>query len=312
VNGNTGLLVDLNLDKIISTALGVDFSGLGNVTISQLPIPGQPTGQLEEIEDLFGKVANKGTNTFDLQLTQGSITGIQVDNNTKFQDFVNCTANPPNFSCMNNGDMVEVDLRLMAGGALVATKIERENEQANEEDLEGILVSTNLATSTFQMVVVEDLSSLANVDVGSPVTVHVPPGTSFRMDNDGLSTSGFTFGAFTDLLVGQNVQVRRVSGDGSSATPIETDRVRLRMSRFTAKVKTKIDANTFTVDTSTIGLFNSAGITEITVNTSSQTAFKNIASVSALNVGDTVSLRGLLFKQPAGNPVLVAGKVRKR
>ncbi len=316
-NNSTGLRVDLKLDNIISSALGADFSQPGSVTVSQLPIAGLATGQLEEIEEVFGKVANKGTNTFDLQTALGTLTGIQADSNTTLDGF---TCAPVNFAtCVQNGQMVEVDLKLLAGGALLAKKIEQENEGANEEELEGIVASVNAVTSTFQMVLAENLSSLTSVHVGSPVNVFVQPGARFQVDQDGLSVNSSLVNSFSGvntMLVGQNVQVRRQGGDGSVATPILTDRVRLRMSRFTATVQSIVDANTFTVN-KLPPIFGSANppISSITVSTDpARTRFEGVSGVAALNVppnADTVSLRGLLFQQPT-SPTLVAKKVRKR
>lgn len=47
------------------------------------------------------------------------------------------------------------------------------------------------------------------------------------------------------------------------------------------------------------------------VSTSPQTEFDNVSGAAALNVGDTVSVRGPLFTMP-GTPILVASKVQKR
>ena len=50
---------------------------------------------------------------------------------------------------------------------------------------------------------------------------------------------------------------------------------------------------------------------QIQVRTNAQTAFLDIPTVGALNVGDTLSLSGFLLKS-AGDPVLLAEGVRKR
>ena len=182
--------------------------------------------------------------------------------------------------------------------------------------MEGLVFSASPNTSSFQMVALENISALSSSVLGSPVNVTVQPGATFQVDQDGLSVNSnlvSSFNGVSAVIVGQDIQVRRVSGDGSTATPIVADRVRLRMSRFTAKVATKVDANTFTVDTSTIKLFSDNGITQITVDASQAQFEPSTVNVSSLQVGDTVSLRGLLFKQAAPtSPLLVASKVRKR
>ena len=72
--------------------------------------------------------------------------------------------------------------------------------------------------------------------------------------------------------------------------------------------------NTFTVDTSGIGLFHNAkpaAIDQINVDASQAEFEPKSVTVSSLQAGDSISLRGLLFG-PAANATLVAGKVRKR
>jgi len=313
-NNPTGMQVDVNLTKLLSNSLGVDFSN-GSISVTQSQV--QPGGELEDVDDVSGTVVKLDTvaSTFDLQTSHNTtLTGIKVDNNTKFED---CTANPVNFAnCVHLNDNVEVDLKLQPDGTKVAKKIEQQNEEANEEELEGIITSVDTAAKKIQMVAVENLSLLPSTILGSPVTVNVADNAKFQVKQKGLKVDPAlvsSFNSINSLLVGQNVEVRRRSGDGSSS-PIVTDRVRLRMSRFTAPVKSKTGANTFTVDTSGIGLFHNAkpaAIDQINVDASQAEFEPKSVSVSSLQAGDSVSLRGLLFG-PATNATLVAGKIRKR
>jgi hypothetical protein len=89
--------------------------------------------------------------------------------------------------------------------------------------------------------------------------------------------------------------------------------VRLRRSQFTATVSGAPSGNDFDVS-GLSSLFTDNGITSIRVQTIvGQTDFENVAGVGSLQVGNIVSLRGLLFKN-AGSPpaILIAKKVRKR
>jgi hypothetical protein len=79
---------------------------------------------------------------------------------------------------------------------------------------------------------------------------------------------------------------------------------------MTAKVASKIDANTFTVN-NLPGMFGTAGISSVKISTSMQTVFDNVSGASALNVGDAVSMRGPMFVV-SGVPMIVASKVQKR
>lgn len=317
-NSPIGLLVDVNLSNILNGSLAVDFTAVGGVSVSQLPAqPG--TGQLEDMDDVSGKVTAKDTtnNQFTLQTSLGTLT-IKVDSNTTFEDFdqlsTPCTANPQSFTCVQVGQLVEVDVGLMAGGTLLAKKVEAEDDAQNAEDLEGIITG-NISPAGFDMVLVEELPDVSGVDVGNAVHVNLVT-VSFRVDAGDLTVGSLSFASASDLMVGQRVEVKR-QGNVTAGTPptIDASRVTLKKATLTAHVKQKLANGTdFLVD-NLPSLFTSASptaITEIEVRTSSQTGFDNVANVAALNVSDIVSLRGLLFKQAVGDPVLVAKKVRKR
>jgi len=141
----------------------------------------------------------------------------------------------------------------------------------------------------------------------------------FQVKADGLSVPSALQGSFegatdtSQLLPGQTVEIR-LTGPANPGPPVAvtTDRVRLRMTQFTANVKAgSIVPPNFSVDTLP-ALFTNAGISTIHVQTSSNTDFEGVSDVSALADGNTVSLRGLLFKNGALSPELVVKKVRKR
>ncbi len=319
-NNSVGLLVDLNLNTILTDALGIDFSAASALSVTQTQIsPDNQSQEMENVEDITGKVANKGTNSFDLQTAQKTISGIQVDKNTIFKGFSSCTANPPDLTCLQNGQIVDVDLTVLATGALVAKKVKMNvaDTTGNDEELDGFVTSVNTQMASFTLVAAENLSALSNTVIGSPMQIQIQPGAQFTVDfEESENNSGFT-GTFFDvnsLMPGQTVQVHRVSGDGSTATPLVTDRVQLQESRLTAPVKAITDANTFTLDTTKMSFFTAVGITELTVD-ASHAKFEGVANVAALVVTpmpDTVSVRGWLFKQSTPMlPVLEASRVRK-
>ena len=313
-NTPSGLLVDVNLNNIISNTLAVDFNAAGGFTITQLPLPGTPAGELEELEELTGVVANKDSinNQFTLQTTHGNFL-VQVNSSTKFDDFASCAAN--NFTCVQNGQVVEVDLALMGAGSFLAKKIELEDTVVDDE-LEGIVFSVTSSTQ-FQIVVVDELRNVAGVNLGNPITVNLATSTSFQVDANGLTIPAGLLNGFqgatdtSQLLPGQRVEVRVRSGSLVAGPPItvSTDRVILRGSRLTATVASVIPPN-FTLNPLS-SLFTSAGITQIQVQTSLQTQFKNVANVASLASGNIVSVQGPLFKTST-DPILVAEKVLKR
>jgi hypothetical protein len=315
----TGILVDLNLANLITSSLGVDFSTATAVTATQQSKDNE--GDLEDLDDLNGIVASPSTTQFTLQtVDMGNITA-GIDSNTQFDGFATCTA--ANATCVQSGQSVEVDLLLLAGGTFLAKKVELQDEaqEAADDELDGVISKID-GPSQFEMVVNDELRAVANVSVGDPVTVMLTTtggGTSFQVDTNGLNvptTLQQAFEGATDtsqLLPGQTVQVRKramTGGPAPAAITITTDRVRLRDTSFTATVSGAPSGDNFNVG-GLPGLFTSAGISQIQVQTSSQTNFDNVTGVSGLADGSTVSLRGLLFISTP-NPVLIADKVRKR
>jgi len=312
----SGILIDLNLASLLSSTLGVDFSSSGAVSATQQIK--QAEGELEDLEDVNGILKSPANNQFTLQTTDmGNIT-VSVDTSTEFSDFESCTV--ANFSCLVDGQSVEVDLALMGAGTFLAKKVELHDSvaEAADDELDGVVSKVDSATQ-FEVVVLDELRNVTNVSVGNPVIVALQSSATFQVDANGLTVPSNLQQAFTasgdtsQLIPGQVVQVRVRSTSGGPAPAailVTTDRVRLRMTQFTAAVSGAVAGNNFNVGTLP-GIFTSAGVTSIQVQTSSNTNFENVSGASGLADGNTVSLRGLLFAS-APTPVLIADKVRKR
>lgn len=306
-NTPLGLLVDVD----VLNSLPANMANMTPV-INMLNMPTMPgTGAFGDMEDIVGKVFAKDptNNQFTLQVTSGvtSLT-IKVDNNTAF-DFSDL-GQPNTFASLAVGQVLEVDIKMMPDRSLLATEVEFEDDDV-EEELESVIVKLNGLTG-FDVVLMHESTDVAGIAPGNVVIINLLSGTQFEVDNDGLPVGGLNFSAAADLMVGQWVEIERKSIPTSTQPPImNTDKVKLKKSIFTAKVKAKLNSTDFTVD-NLPGIFT--GISQIEVRTSTQTEFSNTTGFAALNVGDTVSLRGLLFKTGGSNgaPVLVAKKVRKR
>lgn len=307
----TGIQIDVNPNAILNAGLGVDFSQSGAVSVTQLVK--EQEGELDDLDDLTGTVQNLNTTnmTFTLHTSNGDFS-ITTDMNTEFE-FENCAAN--NFSCLQNNMVVRVDVLMLPGGIFLAKSIGFEDEQEDDE-LEGVLFKIDDAMH-FEMVVLDELRSINNVSVGNPIVVTLSNPT-FHVQAEELNVSGTFVTAFesatdtSQLLPGQGIEIR-LTAPANPGPPImvTSDRVRLRMTQFTANVSgTPVPPN-FTVN-NLPSLFTSAGITSIQVQTSDNTDFRGVSGVSGLADGNTVSLRGLLFSNGANPPVLVAKKVRKR
>ena len=268
---------------------------------------------MEDIEDVKGVVKSLSATSFTLQdSTSGQTLTVNVDNNTKFEDFnqAGCAAN--NFSCVQPGQIVEVDhLLVMDNGTLLASEVQLD-DAANEEQLEGTIVSLNTANNQFQMVIEDEEPLVPGVKLGNSVTISINAGAQFAIDSHELSAAiptGVSFASVNDLLVGQEVKVRALTVSSSTTgTTVTTDRVKLHTSQFPGTVAS-VNAPNFTVNKLPMQ-FTSNGINQVQVQTSSATEFEGVSGVSALATGNNLALRGLLFKTQ-GDPILVAKKVRK-
>lgn len=308
-----GFQVDVNVANLVTGNLGLDFNAAGTVTLTQLPLPGRPMDHLDDLDDLIGVVQNVDATakTFTLHTANGDFA-VQAGSNTEFE-FENCAAN--NFSCIQNNMVVKVDVEVMPGGAMVARKIEFEDDAVDDE-LVGAVFKIDDATH-FEMVVLGELRSVNNVSLGNPIVVTLSSPT-FEVKSDGLNVPSTLVNAFTfatdtsDLMPGEVVEVR-ATAPASVGPPIAVtaNRVRLRMSQLTATVTGAPAPPNFVIG-NLPGLFTSAGITSINVQTASTTEFEGVAGVSSLADQNLVSIRGLLFKDGTNPPVLLATKVRKR
>jgi Domain of unknown function (DUF4382)/Domain of unknown function (DUF5666) len=338
----TGFQVDLNVANIISGTLGIDFNASGAINVAQLPLAGHPNNndQLDDVDDLLGTAIN--LDATDSQFTLHTMSGdflIQANTSTQFE-LEGCAAD--NFSCIQNGEVLEVDSEVMSGGAFIARKIEAENNDDNgddngnggnqqaENELEGVIFKVDDATH-FEIVVLDELSNATNVALGNPVVVTLT-NPQFQVDANGLNVPSALQGAFeqatntSQLMPGQEVQIRSTSGSGPTGSPITmtANRVRLRETQFTATVSGAPVPPNFTVS-NLPGLFTSMGVTSILVQTSNQTNFQGSSGqgsgeqggnggggLSSLADQSQVSLRGLLFNNGANPPTLIVDKVRKR
>ena len=199
---------------------------------------------------------------------------------------------------------------LMSDGTFTAKEVElKQPEGVNENQLDGQVVAIDSSTE-FKMVLHDEALDDDGVEIGNILTVTLQEGAAFQIDSDGIALpTTVTFLSAADLLVGQNLQIRIPSG--SSGTAVTTDQLTLERSQITGKV-TSPGGIIFTVGSLPAYFTNaSPTITQIDVQTSSGTQFEDVTDAAGLNVGDTVSVRGLLFKTSA-NPLLAADSIYKR
>jgi hypothetical protein len=318
-------VVGIRLDFNVASSVQTDLSINPTVTVKNLTqrMQDEDDQEMEQVDELDGQVTAAGMNQFTLMNERsGQSFPITVDSTTVFEDFDRngCTANPEDFTCVQVGQVLNVKLSGNGMGAMLAKRVEFE-EAANRQAIKGTITSVDSATQ-FHMVVFNEEPAVSGISEGSVVVVTINPNAAFQVGREelgvdgGFSFGGLSFASSADLLAGQDVQVRpgSVSASGGTTT-IATDLVRLWPSQITGQVAS-IDMNgaTFTL-TGLSPLFTGATppVTTIKVVTLLDMIFLDFvsgASMNSLAVGNTVSVKGLLFNT-TGTPTLVTRTLRE-
>jgi hypothetical protein len=320
-NSTTGLLIDVNLENMLNTALGEDFSAGTSVT------PFTPAGVLAPpvgAEDVVGQVGSvsASNNTFTLTNATASYT-LKVDNTSTFFQVPTNVCATSGFSCLQNNQIASVDIGIQSDGSILARNIVFEDADSSDAEIEGMITSTaNIGSQQFSIVIQTMSAAVSGLSIGQPIPVQystASPLTTFDLDllhadNLQVSTSGFLFSAPADLLVGQQVSVRRNSS--STGSLIKADRVRLRSTRLSGTVQIG-PPNIFLSPGSLIPFFTGHGITTgITAQTSLSppTIYFEIGQTinsSNIAINNPVSVRGPLFNVGGGRTLLATKVVEK-
>jgi hypothetical protein len=269
---------------------------------------------MERLDDVDGQVTMVGTNQFTLvNRRSGQSFTINVDSNTVFEDFgrAGCTASPQDFTCVKMDQILEVKLSENGTGTMLAKRVEFV-EDASKQAIKGTITSVDSSTQ-FHMVVFREEPSVNGITEGSPVIVTIAPNATFQVgmaelgEDGGFSFMGFSFASSADLMAGQDVQIRpgTVTSTGGVAT-VTTDLVRLWPSQISGQVgSVNSSTGTFTL-TNLSPLFTGATqpVTTINVLMLSGMDFQDFPNQTSLAVGNTVSVKGLLFNT-TGTPTLV-------
>ena len=237
------LLLDLNLSNMLSNVVQADLPGNSTVAPLTPAVSGAPFAALEDVVGVVGTV-DAVHNTFTLQTALGTYTVAVTTSvpSTIYSNFPLSACSSASFACVAPGQIVSVNMNLQANGALMsslATQIFFEDASSTEPEIEGIVVATTgVPPAQFSLLVLQETPAVLGIPIGSVVTVAPSsiPAATFDVDNLGASsiTSNYSFQNDSDVIMGQQLQVRMLST--STGTLINTDRARLRSSRFTANV----------------------------------------------------------------------------
>jgi Domain of unknown function (DUF4382) len=318
----TGLLIDENLNTLLSATLGADFSAGTSVTsflpgsIAPPPVGAPPVGA----EDVVGHVQNinAASNTFTLTNALASYS-LKVTSGSTFFQFPNSApCLTPGFACLQNNQILSVDIGILSDGSIYAKNILIEDADSSDIEVEGEVTSTNAASQQFNFVVLATSSPVTGLAIGMPATVQysTSPQTPFEIDfihadNQQIATSSFasSFTGPADLVPGQQVSIRRKSSSGSI---LLADRVRLRSSRVTATVQSVGAPNIILAHLPSL-FFGLSTVTQLIAQTSNPpTIYFSISSsinASTNILGDLVSVRGPMFNTGGTNRTLIATKV---
>lgn len=311
-NSSAGLLVDVNLNNLLSATLGADFKA--GTTVSSFT-PAGTEAPLVGAEDVVGQVTavNASKNTFTIQNIAGSFS-LVVDSNSTFFQFPSNLCTTSTIACLLANQIVSVDIAIRSDGSLEARNVVFEDADNSDTEVEGMITSTNAGSQQFNIVVLDVSATTTGLTIGEQATVHyaVAPQTPFSIDlvhadNMQISTAGFLFATPADLSVGQEVSIRRNSA--SSGSSLTADRVLLRSSRISATVGSVGSPTLFLTNVPSI--FSGHAITQISAQTFSSTIFSESGSAivfTQIPVSGAVSVRGPLFNV-SGTRTLLATKV---
>jgi hypothetical protein len=312
MNSVFGIKLDFDLNSSIQSDLSVNPTvKIAHVIHREDVDEGE---EMERLDDVDGQVTMVGTNQFTLvNRRSGQSFTINVDSNTVFEDFgrAGCTASPQDFTCVKMDQILEVKLSENGTGTMLAKRVEFV-EDASKQAIKGTITSVDSSTQ-FHMVVFREEPSVNGITEGSPVIVTIAPNATFQVgmaelgEDGGFSFMGFSFASSADLMAGQDVQIRpgTVTSTGGVAT-VTTDLVRLWPSQISGQVgSVNSSTGTFTL-TNLSPLFTGATqpVTTINVLMLSGMDFQDFPNQTSLAVGNTVSVKGLLFNT-TGTPTLV-------
>ena len=316
-------VIGIKLDFNVNSSLQNDLSANPAVTIARFTQrhDSDEEQEMEQLDEVEGQVTAVGTNQFTLMNRRsGQSFMVNVDSTTKFEEFerAGCTANPQDFTCIKMDQILQVKLSENGTGTMLARRVEFV-EDASKQAIKGTITSVDSSTQ-FHMVIFKEEPAVNGISEGSPVVVTINPNATFQVgraelgEDGGFSFLGFNFASSADLMVGQDVQVRpgTVTSAGGVIT-IATDLVRLWPSQITGQVGSIDSGNgTFTL-TNLSPLFTGATppVTTIKVQMLSGMDFEDFPSQTSLAVGNTVSVKGLLFKT-TGTPTLITRTVSGR
>ena len=320
MNSPVVLKMDFNVDASVQPG---DLSITPTVSLVQVPTTNSTGQQDEEDVEVVGTITSLGQTTFNVQSgMNGPSFTIATDSNTQFDFGTSCST--ANFSCLKVGQIVAVEAKMQPDGSLLLAFAVKLFQPPNQISFAGTITSVSSGGTSFQIVLFDEEAfggEMGSFSMGSPLTINLATPTAFSVDTGGfMLPSGLSFMSPADLMAGQKVRLHPTglpSGMPPNVT-VTVDQVQLEPSPITGTItaiNTGSNPETFTLG-NLPAFFQNAKIMSIQVDVLSNTRFETeedhmVSGLSSFKIGDTVSVRGLLFNTMA-TPTMGAEKVVNR
>jgi hypothetical protein len=330
--------LDIHLDTVIQSDLSLNLSATNGVTVSTAgpPPPGNGTNVMAGVIPLIGKLTGTiqtvGTNQFTLQTIEGRSFTFEVNSSTTYSYPTSvCAADA--FSCLANGQSVQVTVSLQSDGTLLAAAVNF-IQLPTQQTVQGNIIGLSTSGGNTVMDLVTQMqpaaANAAVLPVGGHASVTVPStGVTYAINSGSFTLpSGLTFASASNLQVGQQVlvvvsgTVTAATGTSNSSSPgpvgppnvlFTASSITLEPSQITGTVA-GVNAGSLSFTLATLPVFlvppsataggapNYLSPFIITVQTTAATTFTNFTTntIAGLAVNDVVSLHGWVFATPSG------------
>ncbi len=340
-NSPLAFKLDIHLDTVIQSDLSLNLGATNGVTVEEVKPP-QPGGPIPSVGKFNGTVQGTGTNQFTLQTLEGRTFTIDVNSSTTYSGFPSSACTAEGFSCLAQGQAVQVTVTLQSDGTLLATAVNFIQLPTQQTVMGNIIgLSTSGGNTIMDLIIQQQpmTAAAAVLPVGRHASVTVPSaGVTFAINSGGFALpSGLTFASASDLQVGQQVlavvlgTVPPMSGSGNNTTttpgPVgppdvlfTASSITLEPSQITGTVAgTNASALSFTLATLPICFVPPAATAAgapnygvpliLTIQTTAATTFTNVTGISGLSINDYVSVGGWVFSTPSGaTKITIAAK----
>jgi len=299
----------LTFDPVSGAPTGFNFGPSSfNITTNPIAAAAQEEDIDGEIEDMAGMVSSVSGTSFTMTAGQsGAQLTFATDGTTLFDAPLTGVSSLPN-------QIVKVEGVTRADGTLFAQEVEGLEANSGSE-VEGYLVGVIYDASANAMTLTmgaQDGSGngMQNSDIGAGFNVDVTglAANKYRIamgkiDTTGLTVPGpvFPFDA-KSIHGGQHVEIESLSAVPIASATITADQVKLKQQSLTGQVTAM--SGTAAPRTITMTLPpDSAVLIQSKVASPSVTVFEQPGTddrLTAINIGDTIRVRGLLFNTSTG------------